>query len=194
MNPIKGPKMRCIVSGNIPITAPQEIEPAIIRLKNYPKNAFRLSEFRNSVLSQRRIHLSQTAQEEDENDLFDYINSNRGDYSGGDLSDVFSNSIYNCDFRSPMSDKHVLARNSLKQLIEECCSEANGLGCVDGLLRKEDNLKLFLSQCSVIKSSKRKTSSEGSQDDSIERIRQTVPMTNGKYQGSAKRIFNSHHM
>ena len=195
MNPIKGPKMRCLVSGNIPITAPQEIEPAIIRLKNYPKKAFRLSELRNSVLSQRRIHLSQTAQEEEENDLFDYIsNSNRGDYSGGDLNDVFSNSIYNSDFRSPLSDNHVLARNSLRQLIEECCSEADGLGHVDGLLRLEDHLKLFLSQCSVIKSSKRKASSEGSQDDSIERVRQTVPMTNGKYQGSAKRIFNSHHM
>jgi hypothetical protein len=123
----------------------------------------------------------------EENDLFDYINSNRGDYSGGDVSDLFSNSIYNSDFRSPLSDKQ-------KQLIEECCSEVDGLGRVDDLLRLEDNLKLFLSQCSVIKSSKGKASSEGSQDDSIERVRQTVPMTNGKYQGSAKRIFNSHHM
>jgi hypothetical protein len=194
MNPIKGPKMRCLVSGNIPITAPKEIEPAICRLKNYPKNAFRLSAFRNSVLSQRRIHLSKTAQEEEENDLFDYINSNRGDYSGRDVRDVFSNLIYNSDFGSPLSDKHVLARNSLKQLIEECCSKADRLGRVDGLLRLEDHLKLFLSQCSVIKSSKGKGSSEGSQDNSIERVRQTVPMTNGKYQGSAKRIFNSHHM
>ena len=66
---------------------------------------------------------------------------------------MFSKSIYNSDFHSPLSDKHVLARNSLKQLIEKCCSEADGLGRVDGLLWLEDNLKLFLSQCCVIKSS-----------------------------------------
>jgi len=106
---------------------------------------------------------------------------------------VFSNSIYNSDFHSPLREKHVLARNSLKQLIEECCSEADGLGRVDGLLRLEDHLKLFLSQCSAMKSSKGKATSEG-QDNSIKRVRQTVPMTNGKYQGSANRIFNSHHM
>jgi hypothetical protein len=194
MNPIKGPKIRCLVSGNIPITTPQEIPPAICRVKNYPKNTFRLSEFRNSVLSQRRIHLSQTDQEEEENDLFDYINSNRGDYSGGDVSDMFSNSINNSDFRSPLREKHVLARNSLKQLIEECCSEADGLGRVDGLLRLEDHLKLFLSQCCAIKYSKEKATSEGQDDDSIEHVHQAVPMTNGKYQGTAKRIFNSHHM
>ena len=104
MNPIKGPKLRCLASGNIPISAPQEIEPAICRLKNYPKNAFRISEFRNSVLSQQRIHLSQTAQEEQENDLFDYINTNRGDFSGGDISDVFSTLIHNSDFHSPVRE------------------------------------------------------------------------------------------
>jgi hypothetical protein len=166
--------------------------PAICRIKNYPKNAFHISGFRNSVLSQQRIHLSQTAQEEQENDLFDYINTNRGDFSGGDISDVFSTSIHNSDFRSPVRENHVLARNSLKQLIEECCTEADGLGRVDGVLRLEENLRLFLSQCSSIKSSK--ANSEGARDDSIECVRPIVPMTHGKYQGSAKRIFNSHHM
>ena len=188
INPIRGPKLRCLVPGNIPISAPQEIEPAICRLKNYPKNAFRLSEFRNSVLSQRRIHLSQTDQEEEENDLFDYMNTNGGDHSGGDISDVFSDSIHNSHFHSPQRENRVLARNALKQLIEECCTKADGLGHVNGLLRLEDNLKLFLSQCSAIKSSKAKSSS-GSKC-----VQQTVPMTHGKYQGSAKRIFNSHHM
>jgi hypothetical protein len=168
MNPIKGPKLRCLVSVNIHLRAPKEIEPAICHLKNYPKNAFSISDFRNSVLSQRRIHLSQTPQEEQENDLFDYTNTNRGDFSGGDISDVFSTSIHNSDFRSPMRENQVLARNALKQLIEECCTEANGLGRVDGLLRLEDNLQLFLSQSSSIKSSK--AISDGSGDYSIERV------------------------
>ncbi len=125
INPIQGPKLRCLVPGNIPITAPQEIEPAICRLKNYPKNVFHLSEFRNSVLSQQRIHLSQTDHEEEENDLFDYINTNGGDHSGGDISDVFSDSIHNCHFHSPQRENCVLARNALKQLIEECCAKAD---------------------------------------------------------------------
>ncbi len=141
--------------------------------------------------------MSQTSQEEEKNDLFDYMNSNRGDYSGGDVNDFLSNSIYNSDFHSPLREKHVLARNSLKQLIDECCSEADGLGRVNGLIRLEDHLKLFLSQCSAMKSSNEKATSEGQDDsinDSVNHVRQTVPMTNGKYQGSAKRIFNSHHM
>ena len=116
------------------------------------------------------------------------MNTNGGDHSGGDISDVFSDSIHNIHFHSPQRENRVLARNALKQLIEECCAEADGLGHVDGLLRLEDNLKLFLSQCSAIKSSKAKSSSGN------KCVRQTVPMTHGKYQGLAKKIFNSHHM
>ena len=198
INPIRGPKLRCLVPGNIPITPPQEIEPAICRLKNYPKNVIRLSEFRNSVLSQRRIHLSQTEQEEEENDLFDYINTNGGDHSGGDISDFFSDSIHNSHFPSPQRetrlDNRVLARNALKQLIEECCAEADGLGRVDGILRLEDNLKSFLRECNEIKSSKPTSSSGKECLSGTEHVRQNVPMTHAKYQGSAKRIFNTHHM
>ena len=77
-----------------------------------------------------RIHLSQTEQEEEENDLFDYINTNGGDHSGGDISDFFSDSIHNSHFPSPQRENRlenrVLARNALKQLIEECCAEADG--------------------------------------------------------------------
>jgi hypothetical protein len=198
INPIRGPKLRCLVPGNIPITPPQEIEPAICRLKNYPKNVIRLSEFRNSVLSQRRIHLSQTEQEEEENDLFDYINTNGGDHSGGDISDFFSDSIHNSHFPSPQRENRlenrVLARNALKQLIEECCAEADGLGRVDGILWLEDNLKSFLRECNEIKSSKPTSSSGKECLSGTEHVRQNVPMTHAKYQGSAKRIFNTHHM
>ena len=87
-----------------------------------------------------------------------------------------------------------MARNALKQLIEECCAEADGLGRVDGILRLEDNLKLFLRECNAIKSSKATSSSGSERLSGTEHVRQTVPMTHGKYQGLAKKIFNSHHM
>jgi len=44
-------------------------------------------------MSQRVIHISQTPAEDDENKLFNYMNSHLSDYTGGSLNDIFSDSI-----------------------------------------------------------------------------------------------------
>ena len=91
-----------------------------------------------SILSQRVIHLSQTSQEVDKNEPFNYMNSHLSDFTGGSLEDMFSNSIQNSNFCSPLKEDHIMARQSLKQLYEECCTEADALGVVDGITKLED--------------------------------------------------------
>ncbi len=74
-----------------------------------------------------------------------------------------------------------MARTKLKQLTEECCTEADALGHVDGAQRLEDHLHQFLSNCNEIKSShinifwSGNTSKDGN-------VGVTVPMANGKNQ------------
>ena len=71
------------------------------------------------------------------------MNNHLSDYTGGNLNDIFSDSIRNSDFHSPMKDNQIMARQSLKQLYEECCTEADALGVVDEL---EDCLYSFLAR------------------------------------------------
>ncbi len=100
-----------------------------------------------SVLIQWWIHLSQSNDEEEKNDLFHYMNEHLCDATAGKLNDTFSDSIRNSDFLSPQQEKHTMARISLKQLWEEYCTEVDNLGREEGLLKLEDHLKLFLGHC-----------------------------------------------
>ena len=142
-------------------------------------------------MSQRVIHLSQTPAEDDENKLFNYMNSHLSDYTGGSLNDIFSDSIRNSDFHSPMKDNQIMARQSLKQLYEECCTEADALGVVDGIRKLEDCLNSFLASCNTINAS-RKVGGQSQEQDLTKKTGDTVPMTHGKYNGLSRRIFNTH--
>ena len=80
-------KSKCIIPTSMDVHVAQETLPALFRLENYPKNPFSISQLKDSVLSQRWIHLSQTNEEEEENDLFDYMNEHWCDAKGGKLND-----------------------------------------------------------------------------------------------------------
>ena len=75
VNPIKGPKLRCTIPDAMEVHICKEIGPAIHCLKNYSKNSFTISQLMDSVLSQWWIQLSQTYQEDEENKLFNYMNT-----------------------------------------------------------------------------------------------------------------------
>ena len=196
MCPIKGPKIRCCLPlpSNM-IMPPKEILPAIYRLKNYPLHSFTPSELQDSVLCQRRVHLSQTDEEQREDEYFTYMATQLTEVSSRILNETFSTSIRNVDFSSPTREKHVPARESLKQLFQECCTEADLLGPVDGHAKLEDNLKLFLSHCNTVRATSRLGMTNQSIKDGTHNTtspRRTVPMTHGKYNGTAKRILNTH--
>ena len=117
------------------------------------------------------------------------MNNHLSDYTGGNLNDIFSDSIRNSDFHSPMKDNQIMARQSLKQLYEECCTEADALGVVDEL---EDCLYSFLASCNRMNATTRKVGDESQDQDSTNKTGVTVPMTHAKYTGSSKRILNTH--
>jgi hypothetical protein len=173
---------------------PKEILPAIYRLKNYPLHSFTPSELQDSVLCQRRVHLSQTDEEQREDEYFTYMATQLTEVSSRILNETFSTSIRNVDFSSPTREKHVPARESLKQLFQECCTEADLLGPVDGHAKLEDNLKLFLSHCNTVRASRLGITHQSIKDRTPNTTSpgRTVPMTHGKYTGTAKRILNTH--
>jgi len=90
-----------------------------------------------------------------------------------------------------MKDNQIMARQSLKQLYEECCTEADALGVVDGIRKLEDCLKSFLASCNTINAS-RKVGGQSQEQDLTKKTGDTVPMTHGKYHGLSRRIFNTH--
>ena len=97
MNPIKWSKLRCIFPTSMDVHVAQETLPALYRLKNYPKNSFSISQLKDFVLSQRWVYLSQrqSNDEQEENDLFDYMNEHLCDATGGKLNATFNDSIRN---------------------------------------------------------------------------------------------------
>jgi hypothetical protein len=118
-------------------------------LKNYPDHSFSMQNLSDSVLSQRRIHMSQSDQEKKEDNILSYMNENscQGNF-GQHLNDLFSKSVQNIYFEiGQEKENQIMAKISLKQLWEECCMEANGLGLKNGPIQLEDHLKSFLRHC-----------------------------------------------
>ena len=193
-HPIRGPKLRCKIPMSMIVHPGHEIMPAIYRLTNYPKNSISISQLKESVLSQRWVHISQTQEEEEENNLFNYMNEHLCDEYGGDLNDTFSQSVSNCDFFSRQKERMIMSRVSLKQLWEECCTEADNRCCLEGQNLLEKHLQSFLAHCN----GKNAIMSTNTHTDtcplSENKKRRNIPMTHGKYQGRAKRVFNTHHM
>ena len=70
--------------------------------------------------------------------------------------------------------------------------EADSLGQEEGVLKLEDHLKLFLGHCNRTNASIRNSNLSPSMS-ATEKIGRNIPMTHGKYRGTAKRVFNTHH-
>ena len=109
------------------------------------------------------------------------------------MTDSFSASIENSHFDK---ENNFMAQNALKQLWEECCAEADNLGRVEGVQKLEHHLKLFLGACNRTNASLTNSAinSLSNKAPSINQFGRNIPMTHGKYSGSAKRLFNTHHM
>jgi hypothetical protein len=185
INPMKGPKMRCNVPLFLEIYEPKDLLPAIDHLKNYPSNSIILSHLKDSVLSKRRIHISLTNNDEIENEVISYANNKWKDTSGGHLNDHFSQLIMNSDLNSPQKVAAVQARYTLKQLWEECCAKVDDKG-PEGVKELENQLLLFRGYCNRMNGADG-NNQLGTGDNSMTTPpRRNIPMTHGKYGGSAE--------
>ena len=76
-------------------------------------------------------------------------------------------------------------RDILKQQWEEACDMADNIG-EEGTRELEECVAAFRSYCN-------QGQQQTGENDEIGRCKY-VPMTQGKYQGSQKRVYNTHHM
>ena len=95
--------------------------------------------------------------------------------------DKFSNSINDTDLPESVAAR-LNTRDILKQKIEDCCAAADNVG-EEGTKESGQLLDLFQEWCAgnAIKT-----------DDGADG--KNIPMTKSEYRGSAKIIFNTHHM
>jgi hypothetical protein len=197
---MNGPTVRCPISLSLQVEEAIKILPARYRLKNYPKDAVTSSQLMESVMSQRRIHLSEPTNDEGEGEaIFNHMNKELFDYSGGHLHNIFNYSIKNSNLNFPQREKRVMARNSLKQLFEECCAEADSKEPDVGVNELERLLKSYLTTCirnattpvSTLDRSPCTLGSAKSQQKHM--VGRNVPMTHRRYNGKVHRVFNTHH-
>jgi hypothetical protein len=101
---------------------------------------------KETLYTKRIIHFSQTQDEGTCDTLFNDLAYELRNASGGQLSDIFSESIYNAEFPMHNYSLSQPARESLKQLWEESCTAADNLG-TNGVKELEKNLLLFQKFC-----------------------------------------------
>ena len=101
--------------------------------------------------------------------------------TGETTNEKYSKSIYDTDFPSELAAS-IKTRDMLKQKIEDCCAAADQLGeeAKGELGRRLDD---FQNWCA--------SKSECENNDGTEKV---VPMTNSRYTGTSKRVFNTHNM
>jgi hypothetical protein len=102
------------------------------------------------------------------------------------IHNQFSQSIADSVFETMTESKQPRTRDSLKQMIEGACSDCDMIG-IAGLHKFARHLTELRAFCNERKASYPKTKNE-----SVEN--RIVPMTQDKYIGTAKHVFNTHQM
>jgi hypothetical protein len=115
------------------------------------------------------------------------LSDNLNDSMSAYLEDMFSTAILNAKFDP--SEKRTQppprARDSLKQMWEENCARADNIG-LDAVKKLESTMNEFSNRCNEWSRKNDLLMQHGKCKN--------IPMTQGQYQGTAKRIFNTHHM
>ena len=176
-----GPLLRvAIPNTNIfPIEEPLLILPACDRIKNYSSEDVSELEDFDGLFSQD--YEPDDYEMDEEQNLFMNIANRICDMTTDVTNDKFSESINDTVFPE-LTASRFNTREMLKQKIEDCCSAADKVGA-DGKKELGRVLDSFQQWCA--------TKDDGNNDDKDSKY---VPMTNSNYKGTAKRVFNTHHM
>ena len=185
-HPIKGPKLRIPIPESLRIENPDPMLPAIDRIKNYDKVDIDMSLLGH--MDSQTFVPSQEDGNDDADESWDYFSQQcdvlqNGISQGAEV--MFDICLANSTI--PKAAKvGVRTRDLLKQLWEESCYEADNLGD-DGVKKLEENLLNFR----LWSNDQSKVTSSNDADEGVGRI---VPMTQGRFKGTAKRIHNTFHM
>jgi len=182
---IRGPRLMIPIPDSLAIQERLPILPAIDRLKNYTKSDINLELFDQMVT---QTYTPPGGLDEDgEYDLFDeqIRTFNAGTTEASET--MFDCSINNSSL--PEAAKAgVRTRDLLKQQWEEACEMADNLG-EDAVKELEECVAAFRTFCNITSRGESPTAEVDSKGR-----RRYVPMTQGKYQGSTKRVYNTHNM
>ena len=157
---------------------------AVARVKNYDVSQINLDKFDGSHTQ------TYTPSSGDENDeiMEENMFAEERDYFYGLTEEttelIFDESINNSDLPASMS-AGIHTRDKLKQPWEEACALADNLG-IEAATKLEMALKKFSAFCND------KNSMVTNVDDDRDGV--IVPATGARYKGTAKRIYNTHHM
>jgi len=179
----RGPMLKVFVGDNIPIVEPKVHLPALQRLKNYKQEDVNFDNFDSSHTQTYNPAEDCTIDDNDE----EFLNDRNYFYGLTQESTelVFNESINNAEIPLSMAGG-MRTRDKLKQAWEEACANADDIG-----LSAVTELELSLKRFSTFCNEKMHDSSDNEEDDSVGRV---VPMTQAKYKGREKRIYNTHHM
>ena len=159
------------------------ILPAIDRLKNYSKDDFDFT----LINTQNRTLKYRPPDDDIEHDqLLDSLADELRSSTQAYIHDQFSQSISDSVFETMTESKQPRTRDSLKQMIEGACSDCDMIGIADvnKFVRHFTELHAFCNE--------RKSQLPKNKNESVEN--RIVPMTQDKYIGTAKHVFNMHHM
>ena len=186
INDISGPKLGIALPNELVQHDSQTKYPAHDRVKNYHQTEVHLGRFENVMSQTTTSNLESSGKEEMDEDILVEFSENLNDSTSAHLEDMFSASIFNADFDTKgKRTQQPRARDSLKQMWEENCAHADNIG-FDAVKKLESTMNEFSNWCTewsikndvMLKDGKRKN----------------IPMTQGRYEGTAKRIYNTHHM
>ncbi len=191
MKDVAGPTFRGEIPDNLEIHPQTPILPALDRLKNYSKEGIDLEKI-DGMFSTTFTPSSQFTDEsgvEIDRDVLDEIFEDMFE----DLQSITSKSSVKI-FESALSNaalpqaaaKGIGARDTLKSLANDSYALADKVG-PDGVAKLEEMFNGYLAWCNTKLNGKEEEDAAGGK-------RKFVPFTQDSYDGTAKRIHNTHHM
>ena len=188
---IEGPKLAINIPNSMEIMPPRPHLPALDRLKNYRKEDVNLELIDGMLTS---TYTPDSMGEEEEYSMYEAMSEALQDMITHQAEELFDSSASDANIPAAAA-KGAKTRDTLKQLIESSCEMADEIG-PDATRELQSMLSGFGSWCN-----ERRASEEGAtttdtirESDDNRKKRKHVPMTTGKYTGTAKRIYNTYNM
>ena len=189
LNPPAGPRLRKSIPDSLAIKDRDPILPAVDRLINYKKEDIDFSLVDGMVStthSQDSYDMDTDPNDDVDENFFEERRQALFKSISHTCEQMFDVSISNSAL--PESARSgVRTRDALKQPWEEACDAADGIGW-EATRKLESMLDDFREWCNVTRSVNEQGNSQGSGS------RRAIPMTQGKYTGTADRVYNTHHM
>lgn len=181
-NEVTGPKLRCEISDTLSIEPPSEPQSALERLKNYDPSCIDMKKVEGMHCFTYQPSANEDGALDVESvfdDMFDEIQT-----STPNQFERWFEVISDPTSTTSLSTNKTASRATLRPLIDTAYKLADRLGH-DAISKLEQTIADYNQWCSVELAEK---------DDAKNAKRKYVAFSQEDYEGTAKRVFNTHHM